>query len=106
MGVTMRDAFGRKLAAMGGEHRDLVVLDADVSTSTRSLYFAQAYPERFFNVGVVVWMRFVINLRPPREARFNEVANVVIRHLALIHSDKRRELGSRSDKRHLSAKHI
>ncbi|MBU1078946.1 MAG: 1-deoxy-D-xylulose-5-phosphate synthase [Spirochaetes bacterium] len=52
MGETMRDAFGKRLAALGGEMPGLVVLDADVSSSTKSSYFAKAYPDRFFNVGV------------------------------------------------------
>jgi transketolase len=52
MSITMRDAFGRKLAALGRERKDLVVLDADVSSSTKSTYFAAEFPERFFNVGV------------------------------------------------------
>ena len=52
MGETMRDAFGKKLAELGAERPDLVVLDADVSSSTKSGYFAHAFPARFFNVGV------------------------------------------------------
>jgi len=52
MGETMRDAFGKKLAALGVGKKELVVLDADVSSSTKSSYFAKAFPERFFNVGV------------------------------------------------------
>lgn len=52
MAETMRDAFGKKLAALGAERNDLVVLDADVSSSTKSSYFAKSFPERFFNVGV------------------------------------------------------
>lgn len=52
MGETMRDAFGKKLEALGASNKDLVVLDADVSSSTKSSYFAKAYPDRFFNVGV------------------------------------------------------
>jgi transketolase len=52
MGETMRDAFGKKLAALGVDNKELVVLDADVSSSTKSSYFAAAFPERFFNVGV------------------------------------------------------
>ncbi|MFH2114223.1 MAG: transketolase C-terminal domain-containing protein [Spirochaetota bacterium] len=52
MGETMRDAFGKRLAAMGADRNEIVVLDADVSSSTKSSYFANAYPERFFNVGV------------------------------------------------------
>jgi transketolase len=52
MGETMRDAFGKYLAKLGNYRDDLVVLDADVSSSTKSSYFAKAFPDRFFNVGV------------------------------------------------------
>jgi transketolase len=52
MSLTMRDAFGKKLAELGGAHQELVVLDADVSGSTKSSYFAAAFPDRFFNCGV------------------------------------------------------
>ena len=52
MSPTMREAFGRKLAALGRTRPDLVVLDADVSSSSRSLHFAAEHPGRFFNVGV------------------------------------------------------
>jgi transketolase len=49
----MRDAFGKKLAELGAVYKNLVVLDADVSSSTKSSYFAQAFPDRFFNCGVM-----------------------------------------------------
>ena len=52
MSVAMRDAFGKKLAALGATHPELVVLDADVSSSTKSSYFAKDFPDRFFNIGV------------------------------------------------------
>ena len=52
MSVAMRDAFGKKLAELGATHPELVVLDADVSSSTKSSYFAKEFPDRFFNVGV------------------------------------------------------
>lgn len=52
MGETMRDAFGKYLAKLGNYRDDLIVLDADVSYSTKSSYFAKAFPNRFFNVGV------------------------------------------------------
>jgi transketolase len=52
MNVTMRDAFGKKLADLGAVNKKLVVLDADVSGSTKSGIFAQAFPDRFFNCGV------------------------------------------------------
>jgi transketolase len=48
----MRDAYGKKLAQLGSLHENLVVLDADISGSSKSSYFAQAFPGRFFNCGV------------------------------------------------------
>lgn len=52
MSKAMREAFGLHLVEMGKTHPELVVLDADVSSSTKSAFFGKAYPERFFNVGV------------------------------------------------------
>jgi len=48
----MRDAFGTALVELGKTNDKLMVLDADVSSSTRSGLFGKAYPDRFFNVGV------------------------------------------------------
>jgi transketolase len=50
--VAMRDAFGDALLALAETHPELVVIDADVASSTRTAKFASAYPERSFNVGV------------------------------------------------------
>jgi len=52
MSVAMRDAFGAKLAELGKTNDKLVVLDADVSSSTKSGLFGKAFPHRFYNVGV------------------------------------------------------
>ncbi|MDR2843012.1 MAG: 1-deoxy-D-xylulose-5-phosphate synthase [Spirochaetaceae bacterium] len=52
MSVAMRDAYGKKLAALGETNTKIVVLDADLSGSTKSSYFGKAFPNRFFNVGV------------------------------------------------------
>ena len=52
MSEAMRDAFGKKLAELGATHPELVVLDADVSSSTKSALFGKAFPDRFFNIGV------------------------------------------------------
>jgi len=48
----MREEYGRELLNLGERYRDLVVLDADVSSSTRSALFGKRFPDRFFNVGV------------------------------------------------------
>jgi len=50
--VSMREAFGQALVELGRENERLVVLDADVSTSTRTCLFGEAFPDRFFNCGV------------------------------------------------------
>ncbi len=47
----LRDAYGDTLVKIGGDKR-IVVLDADLSKSTKTCKFAEKYPERFFNFGV------------------------------------------------------
>ena len=47
-----REAFGEAIAALGARHPEIVVLDADLSKSTRSDLFAKAFPERFFEMGI------------------------------------------------------
>jgi len=47
-----REAFGRTLVELAHENPDIVVLDADLATSTRVIYFAEKFPERFFQMGV------------------------------------------------------
>jgi transketolase len=50
--VSLRDTYGKTLVELGRENRDIVVLDADLSSSTMTKYFAKEFPERFFNVGI------------------------------------------------------
>jgi transketolase len=52
LGKATRDAFGRALEALGADHPKVVVVDGDVGNSTRTEWFGQKYPERFFNVGI------------------------------------------------------
>ena len=47
-----RDAYGETLAELGGENDAIVVLDADLSGSTKTSLFAKRFPERFFNMGI------------------------------------------------------
>ncbi len=47
-----RDIYGQTLVELGRENKDLVVLDADLSGSTRTSLFAKEFPGRFFNFGV------------------------------------------------------
>jgi len=50
--VATRDAYGDALVNLGKKRSDVVVLDADLSGSTKTGKFAKAYPDRFFNVGI------------------------------------------------------
>jgi transketolase len=47
-----RVEYGKTLAKLGAEYPDIVVLDADLSGSTQTKHFAQAFPDRFFNMGI------------------------------------------------------
>ncbi len=47
-----RDVYGKTLLELGKKDKNIVVLDADLSGSTRTSFFAQEFPERFFNFGV------------------------------------------------------
>ncbi|MBU1112983.1 MAG: transketolase family protein [Candidatus Omnitrophica bacterium] len=50
--VYARDVYGQTLVELGQKDKDLVVLDADLSGSTRTAIFQKAFPDRFFNFGV------------------------------------------------------
>ncbi len=47
-----RTAFGEALVEIAEERKDIVVLDADVATSTKTSIFREAFPERFFEMGI------------------------------------------------------
>jgi transketolase len=47
-----RSAYARALVDLGHENPNVVVLDADLSQSTLTKYFAQEFPERFFEMGI------------------------------------------------------
>ncbi|MCD4669966.1 MAG: transketolase family protein [Actinomycetia bacterium] len=49
---SIRDGYGKALAELGDINEKVVVLDADVSSSTKTIYFARKFPDRFFNVGI------------------------------------------------------
>ena len=48
----LRVVYGETLARLGGELPDVVVLDADLSKSTKTAIFAKQYPERFMEMGI------------------------------------------------------
>ncbi|MDB5102154.1 MAG: Transketolase [Cyanobacteria bacterium RYN_339] len=52
LGAATRDAYGEALVDLGKANPKVVVLDADLSKSTKTNGFAKAFPDRFLNVGI------------------------------------------------------
>ncbi len=50
--IATRDVYGETLAELGNIKKDIVVLDADLSGSTKTKKFSKLFPERFFNIGI------------------------------------------------------
>lgn len=50
--MATREAYGKTLVELGGQYENLVVMDADLSGSTKTAEFKKVYPERFFNMGI------------------------------------------------------
>lgn len=50
--IATRQSYGEELAKLGEENKDIVVLDADLTTATKTGIFAEKFPDRFINVGI------------------------------------------------------
>lgn len=50
--IATRESYGKVLVEMGSKKSDLVVMDADLSGSTKTGEFKKVFPERFFNAGI------------------------------------------------------
>ena len=50
--IEMRDIFGKTLVELGKEYSRMMVLDADLHTSSKAGYFKAAFPSRFIQVGI------------------------------------------------------
>lgn len=50
--IATREAYGQALVQLGKQSEDIVVLDADLSGSTKTGMFAEKFPDRFFNIGI------------------------------------------------------
>ncbi len=48
----MRETYGLALLELGRENRDVVALEADLGKSTRSVLFQEAFPDRYFQMGI------------------------------------------------------
>ncbi len=50
--VSTRETYGKTLIELGKRNKDIIVLDADLSPSTMTSFFAREFPDRFFNCGL------------------------------------------------------
>ncbi len=50
--IATREAYGRALVRFGEQNPDIVVLDADLAKSTKTIKFKERFPERFFDMGI------------------------------------------------------
>lgn len=50
--IATRQSYGEALAQLGEENKNVVVLDADLSTATKTSIFAKKFPDRFFDIGI------------------------------------------------------
>jgi transketolase len=50
--LSLRESYGKTLVELGKENPDVVVLDADLSRSTMTKFFASEFPNRFFDCGI------------------------------------------------------
>ena len=50
--IATRKSYGEALKELGMENKNIVVLDADLSTATKTNIFAKEFPERFFDMGI------------------------------------------------------
>ena len=50
--IATRQSYGEELAKLGEENKNIVVLDADLSTATKTNIFFFFFPDRFFNLGI------------------------------------------------------
>ncbi len=50
--IATRQSYGEILKELGKENKNIVVLDADLSTATKTINFAKEFPDRFFDIGI------------------------------------------------------
>lgn len=53
LGQATRDAYGKALAELGKKNPNIIVLDADLSKSTKTEFFRKEFPDRFINCGII-----------------------------------------------------
>ena len=71
MGKATREAYGNALARIGKENTNIIVLDADLSKSTKTDTFKAVCPERFFNVGIAEQNLISVGAGLERQVRYH-----------------------------------
>ncbi|MHB8361616.1 MAG: transketolase family protein, partial [Thermoplasmataceae archaeon] len=49
---SLREKYGETITKLGDTHKEITVLDADLSSSTKTAVFGKKFPDRFFNMGI------------------------------------------------------
>ncbi len=52
LSLSLRETYGKTLVELGKKDKNIVVMDADLSKSTMTCYFQEAFPDRFFEMGI------------------------------------------------------
>ena len=52
MGNSIREAYGKHIVELGKNNENLILLEGDLADSTQSEHFQQAFPERYFQIGI------------------------------------------------------
>ncbi len=50
--IATRESYGKKIVELGNQNKDIVVLDADLATATKTALFKKEFPNRFFDMGI------------------------------------------------------
>lgn len=61
--LSTAEYYGKTLVELGAEHPEVVALTADLGKSTKIGMFGEAYPDRFFNVGIAEQNMFGVAAR-------------------------------------------
>ena len=65
LGVATREAFGKALVEAGRQNKNVMALDADLSKSTYTHFFAKEFPDRFVECGIAEANMIAIAAGPP-----------------------------------------
>ena len=91
MMTSARDAVGKCLATLGGEYDNMLVLTADVDTSSRIQAFKEKYPDRFIDTGIAEADQVGVSAGMALNGKIVYLAGfgpfLALRALDLVHTD-------------------